>query len=203
MIKSENTNFRTQVYNKINNSEFNSTNYKYKNQSNIKNLNPFSTLPVFSNFKGFFNKKFNLTNYKNERDDSRSRSKSSERIYKTNIPRGNGIPTDALERIIYLGNIFKKDSFQKYYNNRPQRKTSEITDVCDYIVKFRKTHSELESAMMAFYFVSHEIKYDNNYYNIDENDNDKEKKIKTNKKIRNLKNSQKPENVYKKGKALN
>ena len=202
MIKSENTNFRTQVYNKINNSEFNSTNYKYKNQSNIKNLNPFSTLPVFSNFKGFFNKKFNLTNYKNERDDSRSRSKSSERIYKTNIPRGNGIPTDALERIIYLGNIFKKDSFQKYYNNRPQKKTSEITDVCDYIVKFRKTHSELESAMMAFYFVSHEIKYDNNYFNIDENDNDKEKKIKTNKKIRNLKNSQKPENVYKKGKAL-
>ena len=203
MIKNENTNWSNHAYNKTNNSEFSSTNYKYKNyQSDSKNLNPFSTLPAFSNFKGFFNKKFNLTNYKNEREDSRSRSKSPERIYNTNKPRGNGIPTDALERIIYLGDIFKKESFQKYYNNRPQKKTSEISDICDYIVKYRKTHSELESAMMAFYFVSHEIKYDNNYFKIDENDNDNERAIKMNKKIKNLKNSQKPENVYKKGKAL-
>ena len=203
MIKNENTNWSNHAYNKTNNSEFSSTNYKYKNyQSDSKKLNPFSTLPAFSNFKGIFNKKFNLTNYKNEREDSRSRSKSPERIYNTNKPRGNGIPTDALERIIYLGDIFKKESFQKYYNNRPQKKTSEISDICDYIVKYRKTHSELESAMMAFYFVSHEIKYDNNYFKIDENDNDNERAIKMNKKIKNLKNSQKPENVYKKGKAL-
>ena len=203
MIKNENTYFSNDSY-KINDTEFSSTNYKYKNQSNIKNMNPFSTLPVFSNFKGFFNKKFNLTNYKNERDDSRSRSKSPERIYNTNKPRGNGIPTDALERIIYIGNIFKKESFQKYYNNRPQKKTSNINDVCDYIVKFSKTHSELESVMMAFYFVSHEIKYDNNYFKVDENENENEneKKAKLSKKIRNYKNSQKPENVYKKGKAL-
>ena len=173
MIKNENTYFSNDSY-KINDTEFSSTNYKYKNQSNIKNMNPFSTLPVFSNFKGFFNKKFNLTNYKNERDDSRSRSKSPERIYNTNKPRGNGIPTDALERIIYIGNIFKKESFQKYYNNRPQKKTSNINDVCDYIVKFSKTHSELESVMMAFYFVSHEIKYDNNYFKVDENENENE-----------------------------
>ena len=55
---------------------------------------------------------------------------------------------------------------------------------------------------MAFYFVSHEIKYDNNYFKVDENDNENEKKIKLTKKIRNLQNSQKPENVYKNGKAL-
>ena len=66
MIKNENTNWSNHAYNKTNNSEFSSTNYKYKNyQSDSKNLNPFSTLPAFSNFKGFFNKKFNLTNYKN------------------------------------------------------------------------------------------------------------------------------------------
>ena len=93
-------------YNQTNTSKFASTSYNYKNNSqNIKNINPYSTLSVFSSFKGFYNKKFNLTNYKNERENSRSRSRSPERIYNTNKPRGNGIPTDALERIIFLGNI--------------------------------------------------------------------------------------------------
>ena len=200
MIKNENkkVDYNNQIYNQTNSSQFTSTNYNFKNTySDIKKYNPSSTLPAFSNFKGFYNKKFNLTNYKNERDNSRSRSRSPERIYQAHIPRGNGIPTDALERIIYLGNIFKKESFQKYYNMRPQRKTSEIHDVCDYIIKFRKTHSELESAMMAFYFVCHEIKYDNNYFKNNEHENEKK-----NKNLINIKNSQKPGNIFKKGKAL-
>ena len=202
MIKNENKKFDyiNQNFNQINNSQFSSTNYKFKTiSSDMKNFTPASTLPAFSDFKGFYNKKFNLTTYKNERENSRSRSRSPERIYQEHKPRGNGIPTDALERIIYLGNIFKKESFQKYYNIRPQRKQSEIKDLCDFIIKFRKTHSELESAMMAFYLVCHEIKYDNNFFIINNNENSK---IKKNKKMKNLKTSQKPENIYKKGKAL-
>ena len=165
----------------------------------MKKYNPSSTLPAFSDFKGFYNKKFNLTNYKIERENSRSRSRSPERIYQEHKPRGNGIPTDALDRIIYLGNILKKDTFQKYYSTRPQRKTAEINEVCDYIIKFRKTHSELESAMMAFYFVCHEIKYDGNYFQLINSENNVIKKQKKNK---NLRVSQKPENVFKKGRAL-
>ena len=106
--------YNSQNYYQTNTSQFTSTNYNFKNSSsNLKKFNPSSTLPTFSNFKGFYNKKFNLTSYKIERENSRSRSRSPERIYKSNKPRGNGIPTDALERIIYLGNIFKNDSFQK------------------------------------------------------------------------------------------
>ena len=201
MIKNANKKFdySNQIFNQTNTSEFTSTNYNYKNiSSKINNFSPSSTLPAFSNFKGFYNKKFNLTNYKTERDNSRSRSKSPERIYNINKPRGNGIPNDALERIIYLGNIFKTESFQKSFNMKPQRKTSNINDVCEYIIKFRKTHSELESAMMAFYFVCHEIKYDNNFFKINNENNN----IKKNKKIKNLRSSQKPENIYQKGKAL-
>ena len=188
-------------------SQFISTNYNYtKTSSNfrsLKNFSPTSTLPAFSKFKGFFNKKFNLTAYKEDRDNSRSRSRSPERVYHPHIPRGNGIPQDALERIIYLGKIFKKDTFQKYYELRPQKRMSEFSKICDYIINFRKNHSELESAMMAFYFVSHEIKYDYNYFNIkNDSSTEEEKNINYIKKIKNIKNSQKPENVYNKGRAL-
>ena len=202
MLKNENKKFSyiNQNFNQTNTSHFDSTNYNFKTiSSDMKKYNPSSTLPAFSDFKGFYNKKFNLTNYKVERENSRSRSRSPERIYQEHKPRGNGIPTDALDRIIYLGNILKKDTFQKYYSTRPQRKTAEINDVCDFIIKFRKTHSELESVMMAFYFVCHEIKYDGNYFQLIHNENNI---IKKQKKIKNLRVSQKPENVFKKGKAL-
>ena len=184
MLKNENKKFSyiNQNFNQTNTSHFDSTNYNFKTiSSDMKKYNPSSTLPAFSDFKGFYNKKFNLTNYKVERENSRSRSRSPERIYQEHKPRGNGIPTDALDRIIYLGNILKKDTFQKYYSTRPQRKTAEINDVCDFIIKFRKTHSELESVMMAFYFVCHEIKYDGNYFQLIHNENNiikKQKKIK-------------------------
>ena len=202
MLKNENKklSYINQNFNQTNTSHFDSTNYNFRTiSSDMKKYNPSSTLPAFSNFKGFYNKKFNLTNYKNERENSRSRSRSPERIYQEHKPRGNGIPTDALDRIIYLGNILKKDTFQKYYSTRPQRKTAEINEVCDYIIKFRKTHSELESAMMAFYFVCHEIKYDGNYFQLINSENNV---IKKQKKIKNLRVSQKPENVLKKGRAL-
>ena len=152
-------------------------------------------------FKGFYNKQFNLTNYKNDRENSRSRSRSPERRYEPHKLRGNGIPEDALERIRFLGTIFKEESFQKYYANRPQKRYSKFEEIVDYIINYRKNHSELESVMMAFYFVCHEIKYDCSY--LKKNNNfENENNNKKNKKKFNIKNFQKPEIIYQKGKAL-
>ena len=179
-------------------------NTSYRNDiisNEIKAFDPISTLPVFSSFKGFFNKKFNLTNYKNERDNSRSRSRSPERRYEPHKIRGNGIPEDALERIYFLGTIMKDAAFQKYYAMKPKKKYSKFEEVIDYIVNFRKNHSELESVMMAFYFVTHEIKYDNSYLTNNNNENINNNN-KSNKKIFNNKNNQRPDIVYKNGKAL-
>ena len=165
-----------------------------------KTFDPSSTLPVFTMFKGFYNKKFNLTSYKNERENSRSRSRSPERRYEPHKIRGNGISEDALERIHYLGNIFKDSSFQKYYASRPPKRLSKFEEVCEYIINYRKNHSELESAMMAFYFVCHEIKYDSFYYKKNNNvniNNNQNKKTSFN-----IKNFQRPDLIYRKGKAL-
>ena len=180
------------------------TTNKIKFRSNLssneaKTFEPSSTLPVFSMFKGFYNKNFNLTNYKNQRDNSRSRSRSPERRYEPHKIRGNGISEDALERIKFLGNIFKDTSFQKYYASRPPKRLSKFEEICEYIIDYRKNHSELESAMMAFYFVCHEIKYDSSYYKKNNNNNLTNKQNKTN---NNIKNFQKPDIIYKKGKAL-
>ena len=165
-----------------------------------KTFDPSSTLPVFTMFKGFYNKKFNLTSYKNERENSRSRSRSPKRRYEPHKIRGNGISEDALERIHYLGNIFKDSSFQKYYASRPPKRLSKFEEVCEYIINYRKNHSELESAMMAFYFVCHEIKYDSFYYKKNNNvniNNNQNKKTSFN-----VKNFQRPDLIYRKGKAL-
>ena len=178
----------------------NKTNFRSKLLSNeAKTFEPSSTLPVFSMFKGFYNTKFNLTNYKNQRDNSRSRSRSPERRYEPHKIRGNGISEDALERIKFLGSIFKDTSFQKYYASRPPKRLSKFEEICEYIIDYRKNHSELESAMMAFYFVCHEIKYDSSYYKKNNNNNLTNKQNKTN---NNIKNFQKPDIIYKKGKAL-
>ena len=133
-------------------------------------------------FKGFFNKNFNLLQYKKERENSRSRSRSPKERYKPHKLRGNGIPENILDRIKFLGNIFKEEKFQKYYSMRPSKKKLKFAEISDYIISYGKTHSELEAVMMAFYFVCHEIKYDFNP-NL------------------NNKNRNKVEFVYQKGKA--
>ena len=166
------------------------------------NFEPSSTIPSFKIFKGFYNKKFNLTNYKNERDNSRSRSRSPERRHEPHKIRGNGIPEDALERIHFLGTIFKKPEFQKYYANRPKKKDLKFEEMIDYIINYRKNHSELESAMMAFYFVCHEIKYDSSYFKKDKNKENVNNNNNNNKIKFKIKNFQKPEIIYRKGKAL-
>lgn len=178
-------------------------NYRNNILSNeTKTFDLMSTLPAFSMFKGFYNKKFNLTSYKNDRDNSRSRSRSPERRYEPHKIRGNGIPEDALERINFFGTIFKDTSFQKYYAMRPKKKFSKFEDIIDYIVNYRKNHSELEAVMMAFYFVTHEIKYDNSYIYKSNDNIENMNNNKNNKKNINSKNFQRPDLVYKKGKAL-
>ena len=188
---------KIETYPTITTSNFINTNILNKN----KNLEPSTTLPAVTMFKGFYNKPFNLTSYKNYRENSRSRSRSPERRYEPHKLRGNGIPEDALERIKFLGTIFKEESFQKYYANRPQKRYSKFEEMMDYIINYRKNHSELESVMMAFYFVCHEIKYDCSFLKKNK-DYENEINNKKNKKKLNIKNFQKPYIVYQKGKAL-
>ena len=135
--------------------------------------------------KGFSDKKFNLTkyNYSNEK----SLSHSLVKIIKPHIIRGNGIPVNILERIKLFKNMFFSAKFKNYYEKRPMKRDVTFEEVTDYIINFRKNNSELESAMMAFYFVCHEIKYLKNTQNID---------------IKYLKNNQKPENVFESRRAL-
>ena len=164
-------------------------------------IEPTSTLSAFTMFKGFYNKNFNLTSYKSERDNSRSRSRSPERHYEPHKIRGNGIPNDILERIKFLGSIFKSESFQNYYLKRPTLKTAEFEQICEYIINYRKEHSELEAVMMAFYFVCHDVKFDNTFMKKFMEKN-KENEKKNNIRKLNIKNFQKPEIIYRKGRAL-
>ena len=152
-----------------------------------QNFNRITSLKTISNFKGFFNKRFNLTKYKNERQNAFALSHSLEKIIKPHQLRGNGIPNEASERIRYLKKIFISENFQNYYKKRPKKKVATFETMTDYIVNYRKKSSELEAVMMAFYFLCHEIKYLKNNENI------------TNK---NLNSTQKPEYIYEAKKAL-
>ena len=152
-----------------------------------QNFNRISQLTSKNRFKGFFNKKFSLTKYKKSREKSMLLSHSLEKIIKPHKLRGNGIPTDILERIKLLKNIFYSEKFKNYYDKRPKHRELTFEEISEYIINFRKKNSELESAMMAFYFICHEIKY-----------------LKNSKDItpKNLKSSQKPENVFQAKRAL-
>ena len=154
---------------------------------NSKKIMPLSPLSTISQFKGFFNRNFNLTKYKKSRQRAFLLSNSIEKIIKPHKLRGNGIPNDILERIKLFKKIFFSEKFRIYYDKRPNGKKVTFESVTDYIINFRKNNSELESAMMAFYFVCHEIKYLKNNENINSKD---------------LKYSQKPENLFETKRAL-
>ena len=115
-------------------------------------------ITLYNEFPGFFFKKFNLTTYKKERDDSRERAKSPERIYKLNHKKGNGIPNDLIERLKYLTNIINDEKFQKYYNKRPKGRNIKFDLVANYIINYSKNHNELETLLMVYYFICNEIK---------------------------------------------
>ena len=114
---------------------------------------------LFKEFPGFFFKKFNLTSYKKERSESRERSKSPEYKYKPNHKRGNGVPDDLLKRLKYIYKIVNNENFMKYYQNRPKGKKVKFDEIFNYIINYSKTHNELESVLMVFYFICNDIKY--------------------------------------------
>lgn len=153
----------------------------------VNNFNRINNLTTKTPFKGFFNKKFSLTKYKKFREKSMLLSRSLEKIIKPHKLKGNGIPNNILERIQFLKNIFYSEKIKTYYDKRPKHRDLTFVEITDYIINFRKKNSELESAMMAFYFICHEIKYLKNTKDIT---------------IKNLKSSQKPENVFQTKRAL-
>ena len=136
-------------------------------------------------FRGFFNKKFNLELYKKLREDTRLRLKSPKERIKLNHKRGNGIPNNVFERMKFLTKKFSDKKFLKYYEKRPKKKSYNFEEEIDYLVKYSKKNSELDSIMMAYYFVCKEIKFDKECY-----DNDEETKF-----------NQNPRNVYEEGYA--
>ena len=142
-------------------------------------------LAFTKDFTGFFNKKFDLTVYKKNRDSSRLKSNSQKKII-LHQKRGNGIPNNIIDRICFLGKKFNDPKFVKYYNKRPEKKEYSFNETIDYIVNYSKKHSKLDSVMMAFYFVCKEIKFDKECY-----DNDEETKY-----------NQKPEAVFDEGMAV-
>ena len=137
-------------------------------------------------FPGFFNKKFDLTIYKKNREKLRLKLKSASKIYYPHHKRGNGIPNNLFERISFLGKKFNDPKFVKYYSKRPEKKDYCFDETIDYIVNYSKNHSQLDSVMMAYYFVCKEIKFDKDCF-----DNDEETKF-----------NQKPEKVFDEGLAV-
>ena len=143
-------------------------------------------LSYFNKFPGFFNKNFNLTIFKKQREDSRSHSKSPERIRLPHHIRGNGIPNNINERLKFLNNTFNNEEFQTIYKKCPKRNESTFEDLCDYILNYSKKNSIINAILLSFYYICHEIKYD---YDFKERDED-------------FKRAQKPENVFENGLAL-
>ena len=120
----------------------------YQNFSSNRQKPP--ELSYFNNFQGFFNKKFNLTSFKQKKEDSRSRSKSPERIINPHKLKGNGIPNDIVERTKFLGKIFDSPKFKKFYKiNVLSKKKVTFDEISEKIFKFMKKNTQLEGIMMV------------------------------------------------------
>ena len=143
-------------------------------------------LSYFNQFAGFFNKNFNLTTFKKERQESRSLSKSPQRIRLPHQIRGNGIPKTIKERLAFLKKTFEDEKFLKAYAKCPKRNDSTFEDLCDYIVNYAKKYTVINAIYLSYYFICHEITYD---YEFKERDED-------------FKISQQAESVYESGLGL-
>ena len=170
-----------------------------KNITNLSNTMPtfnsnkynYKSLLTTNNFKGFFNKKFNLTSYQKQREESRSHSKSPEKIYIPHKLKGNGIPNKLLERLNYLKTIFNSKKFIDFYKeieeklNVDKNKKPSLNEISDFILNYNDIHGEIDQFAMIFYFICNYLEYDVN------NNENKENK-----------HEQKAENVYRKKKSL-
>ena len=117
-------------------------------------------LSYFTNFPGFFNKNFNLTSFKKEREDSRSRSRSPERIIEPHQIKGNGIPKDIVTRLKFFGKIFNSSKFKRFIRvNISKKEEINFNEISEKIIRFSKKNP-LEGIMMAYYFICTKINYD-------------------------------------------
>ena len=159
------------------------------NSNSILNTNYIpkpADLSYFNKFTGFYNKNFNLTSFKKQKEESRSRSKSPERIRLPHKIRGNGIPNNINERLKLLKKFYENEKFKKIYEKCPKRNEYTFDELCEYIFNYSKKNDILNAILLCYYFVCHEIKYD---YDFKERDED-------------FKKAQKPENAYESGLAL-
>jgi hypothetical protein len=83
-------------------------------------------LARLTKFDGFYNKKFNLTTYSKMREESRSRSKSPERIYLPTKLKGNGNPNGIIPRIEFIREKVKSAHFPDYFSECPKKKKLEF-----------------------------------------------------------------------------
>ena len=153
------------------------------NKSSKEYLTEKTNLP---NFAGFYNLKFNLDLYRQIKNNIRLQLKSPKKPPKQNQRRGNGIPNNIFERLNFLGKKFNDQKFINYYNKKPEKKAYNLDEIVNYLIKYSKVNTELDSVMMAFYFICKEIKFDRDCY-----DNNRE-----------TKNNQSPINVYDEGLAV-
>ena len=153
------------------------------NKSSKEYLTEKTNLP---NFAGFYNLKFNLDLYRQIKNNIRLQLKSPKKPPKPNQRRGNGIPNNIFERLNFLGKKFNDQKFINYYNKKPEKKAYNLDEIVNYLIKYSKVNTELDSVMMAFYFICKEIKFDRDCY-----DNNRE-----------TKNNQSPINVYDEGLAV-
>lgn len=120
-------------------------------------------LSYFKNFPGFFNKNFNLTSFKQKKELFRINSQSPEKKIIQHQIKGNGIPNDVIERIKFLGDIFKSDRFTKFHKAILKIKNIKFEEIIDKIQKFSLKYSQLEGIMLSYYYICHTIKYDYKY----------------------------------------
>ena len=173
--------------NNISNPEINN-----KNITNLSNTMPtfnttkynYKSLLTTNNFKGFFNKKFNLTSYQKQREESRSHSKSPEKIYIPHKLKGNGIPNKLLERLNYLKTIFNSKKFIDFYKeieeklNVDKNKKPSLNEIYDFILNYNDIHGEIDQFAMIFYFICNYLKYDvNNNENKENKQEEKKEKV--------------------------
>ena len=181
----------------------NTTNPEIDPNKNISNLS--NTMPTFNttkfnyksllttdNFKGFFNKKFNLTSYHKLREESRSHSKSPERIYLPHKLKGNGIPNKLLERLNFLKSIFNSEKFINFYKEIEKKlkveksKKPSLNEISNFLLNYNDIHGEIDQFAMIYYFICNVMQFD-----VNANENKKGNK-----------NEQKAENVFRTNKAL-
>ena len=137
--------------------------FKTTSKLNYKSI----SLLTSDNFKGFFNKNFNLTNYHKQREESRSHSKSPERIYLPHKLKGNGIPNKLLDRLNFLKSIFQNKKFLNFYDSviekiKEEKKKPSLNEISNFLLNFNDVHGELDQFAMIYYFICKYMEFDVN-----------------------------------------